>query len=163
MKKGGKDKSAGMAIMAVGILIGIGAMTLQVTSIARYGARMMPLVVASSLFVLGLTIFLQGRRVEKAERDSAGEQAEAEMKKPNIPSLPVTLTFILLAAYVLAINPIGFPIATFAYVLAQTYILSNFNKKKLFQAALIALIGTVSIYYIFTSYFHVLLPSGIFG
>lgn len=163
MKSGGKDRYAGAVLMAMGVLVGIGGATLQVSSIARYGARMMPLIVASALLVLGLRIFLRGAKQGKGENGPADGAAGPEAARPAGSSLPVTLTFVLLAAYVLAISPIGFPVATFFYVLAQTFILSNFDKKKMFQAFFVALIGTASIYHIFTKYFHILLPSGILG
>ena len=147
--------------MIAGILISIGTTTLQVTEIARYGAKMMPYVVAVALFILGAVIFRQGRRTLAASGSQTNNAGDT--KKTFLPSLPVMLTFFLLAFYVLAIEPIGFPLATFAYVLMQTFVLSDFDKRKLPIAFLIALVGSVTIHYIFTNYFYVLLPSGILG
>ena len=76
----------------------------------------------------------------------------------------IILTFVLLIAYVVLMNVLGFPLMTVCYIFAQTLVLTPKEKYSIQRIGLflcISVLSTAIIYIVFTRCFTLVLPSGI--
>lgn len=76
----------------------------------------------------------------------------------------IILTFVLLIAYVVLMNILGFPLMTVCYIFAQTLVLTPKEKYSIQRIGLflcISVLSTAIIYIVFTRCFTLVLPSGI--
>lgn len=159
MKNGVKDIVSGACLLGLVAVVGIGIALIPSTGLGGAGAKLVPAIIAAALAVLAALIIAEGRGRRGEPAGESGEKTPAHPRE----RLPVRLTFALLAIYVFAIEPAGFLLATFVYLTAQMYILSRFDARRLWLFIIIAGAGTTLIYWVFRTYFHVLLPQGIPG
>jgi hypothetical protein len=68
-----------------------------------------------------------------------------------------------MALYALLITKVGFLITTTVYLFIQINILSPKQSRKHLMFAIISVVASVVIYYIFVKVFNLMLPAGILG
>jgi len=73
------------------------------------------------------------------------------------------LTILLILAYVMAFNSVGFLISTAIYLFLQMLVLTPAEKRKLPLLALISIVAPLFIYTLFVYIINTPLPKGIFG
>ena len=96
------------------------------------------------------------------ETPESKDIAEVEAKADAIKSdyLKVALTLGLIAVYALLFPLLGFLVATPIYLCSQIILLMPKNKRKIWQPAVLAVVFTSAIYFLFTTAFLLVLPTG---
>ena len=110
----------------------------------------LPAVVFACMFVFGICRLVVGLRMEKT-----GEKGTL-LKIPK----KTLITAALIAAYALALKPVGFVISSFVYLWLQMLVLQE-EKKHWKLMTIVAVICSLGIYLMFTKVFSVMLPRGI--
>lgn len=115
------------------------------------------------LLVLGLWITIRGFRKRKKYLAEGGKIEKTTFKEALMERREVVASFIALGLYVGLMGPLGFVIATIAYVFAQILILTPREKwkKNYLPAAITAVVTGVALFYIFRYLLNVLLPVGV--
>lgn len=127
-------------------------------------ARFVPYLWGGCLLLLSVILIFRGVRQRKAA------MANGEVTKSNIclgellkEHYEVILTFIFLAIYIALMEPIGFLIMTILFLFAEILILTPKDKRNYIIAAIVAIVFSFGIDFIFVRLLNVLLPLGIFG
>lgn len=84
-----------------------------------------------------------------------------EDTKANINWLTFVLTFIAISVYILLMRPVGFCPSSAAFLFALTCILSEPKERNYVLFAIISVVVSISIYYIFRYGLNLMLPRGI--
>lgn len=142
----------GLAMLGVGM--GYLYMTMQLPRRGTVDATFFPYVLAWAMIGLGaLQCIVTLRRGDYGAR--LGE------KMQNVQKLTVLATLGLVALYILALRPLGFPIATILFLFAQFIVLTPTGQKlNLPLYALLSVISAAVIFMIFRYGFNLLLPAG---
>lgn len=152
-----KDFVSGLTLVLLSIIGFFSTNKFNVSSISSFGnPATVPRLVLLLLFIMSALTMIGAIRRENGS-DEKGEARSLEQK------LPEYLTFVLLVVYVFTVKPIGYVISTAIYLFLQMYVLSCFEKKRIWVFALIAIIVSPLLFYIFRAFFDVLLPAGILG
>lgn len=132
-------------------------------SLEGLSSKFFPRIVIGVLVLLGAIIFLRGLHEAKNFVEPAGEQQGG--KRISVGSLCAMETILAIFIYVLLLEPVGFLLSTVFYLVAQMVILAPpaQTKKNYITFAVIALIASSGIYFLFSMAFHLLLPAGILG
>lgn len=96
-----------------------------------------------------------------AETTSCAPQSEAGADE-DVKSdyAKVVLTLVLIAAYALLFPLLGFPVATPLYLCAQILLLMPKGKRRFIPPLVLSVAFTAAIYFIFTTIFLLVLPTG---
>ena len=157
------------AIWGAAILVVCALMFYATSQIKTFAAmhgldsRFFPHIVAGVLAVLGTILLVRGLIYAK---NYVPDPSEAEKgHKMSVGSRCVLETFIVIFIYVLLIEPLGFLFSTIIYLIAQMIVLypEKLTKKKIILFAVISVVSSVAIYFIFRNVFYLMLPAGILG
>ena len=130
----------------------------DVSSISSYGnPAVVPRFVITIVLILAILILADGVKLLK----QAGAEKVVEPKRSGKELLPIVFTVIILSAYILCLKQVGFVVSTIIYMSLQMYILSCFDRRKLWMYFLIAFVTTPLLYWMFRTFFNVLLPAGV--
>ena len=152
-----KDFISGLLLVILTLFAWFSTKNFDKSSISAYGnPATVPRVIIIILFAFAVMIMIDG--LKKKNEDN---KTKSKDPVPLIQKLPELLTFILLTLYVALLRKVGFVITTAVYLFFQIFVLSNFNIKKSWQYALIAVIVSPILYYLFRVYFNVFLPAGV--
>lgn len=116
-----------------------------------------PKVWGGCLLVLSIILIIRGFR---------GLQKEGQLDKFNLwdkvkEHWEVVGTFILLTIYIGIMDYLGFVIASMIYIFFQILVLTPKEKRNYKMAGILAVIFSISIYYVFVEWLMVLLPVGL--
>ena len=104
---------------------------------------------------------------ENTELDVAQALAEAEALEEEAESdkTSIIMTIIALALFALLIEPLGFLISSFIYMVLQSFVLTlkQERKKKAVFIIILSAVFAVAVYLIFTRGLGLMLPKGILG
>ena len=93
--------------------------------------------------------------------------ADAEkMEDPEVLSRKdIILTVVNLVVYALLLDPLGFIISTIVYIFAQGVLMTKIaeRKKKIIPIAILSVVSSVVIYFLFNNLLLLMLPEGLFG
>ncbi len=153
------DYISAIAGLVYGGLFLLGSITMQVKGRAGdVGAAFMPRLVGGLIVLLSLIYLgtlLRNRKEENAEAESDS--------KSSYSINGVIKTCVLLLAYLVLIQVLGFVIASILYLFIQMNLLApEINKRQLMISGVIAVILPIIVYQVFTRAFSLLLPSGMF-
>lgn len=143
----------GMAMLAVGL--GYLFMTMALPRRGFVDSAFVPYILAIALCLLGTLQLLAGKKLPK-------NAAKADQEKAVIDYLSVIKSFALVIIYVALLEKVGFVIMTALYLYVQFIVLTPLDQKAnhlLYTA--IAVIASVSIYFLFRQGFDLLLPAGL--
>lgn len=143
----------------------------QTTTIKIFGgatggvnARTVPEIWGSCLLILSIILIVRSiYGMAKAKKNPTLPE-QGNFIKNLIDKREVVYTFALLIGYAALMKPVGFIITSIIYVFLQILILTPINKrsrKVTGTAAVMAVTFSTVLYYVFTTYFMVLLPPGI--
>lgn len=161
MLKKYKDAILGGATILLGVGLYILSFGIKSVALNLVKADFFPRLIAALLVVLGVILLITGLKKAKQYQDD-GEKDLPFWKNDGSVSMLETLA--LIAAYVLLMKPLGFIIATFAYLVAQMYVLTpkdKRTKKNLVLFVLISLVASFAVYLLFVKVFYLMLPAGI--
>lgn len=123
------------------------------SKVMRVGPAFVPKIVA--WLTLGLALILTVTSLRKLKSiPAAAVPDEKEYGR-------VLLTICVFGTYVMFFEVLGFPLATFLYLLAQMPIMAPKEKINPLLFAGIALVTSVGVYYIFKFWLDVMLPVGL--
>ncbi len=139
---------AGLSVLAIWYILVAGNIRLGAGNLADIGPRAMPLIYGSLLLILGIALII--RTIIEAQG------ASSEAKDSGL-SLKSILSAGLAIVYALLIPRIGFVISSTALLLCTTKVISN-NKQNYWKLALVYLLFSLAISFVFSRWFFVSLP-----
>lgn len=156
MKAGSRDVLSGTILLALatGIFI-LGAGIKRILPIG-VGSGFFPKVVAVLLAVVALSIIWSGW---KALRVDGGVVARLSREQCRV----VFATLALIGLYVFLMEPVGFLVSTFVYLVCQFAVLAPSEDRHWKWFIGIAVAATLLIYFAFVYFFDLILPVGILG
>lgn len=136
------------------------AKLLPKSTVMDIGPDFMPTCVGALTFVLAavlLVLSVKNFKLNAAEAEKAGPE--------NLDYKRVLMSFILILVYVYALQPVGFIISTIVYLPVQMFILApadQRDQKSIIQLAVISVLFTFVVFFLFRYGFKIVLPAGIF-
>ena len=155
------DMVVGVFFMALGALLVIMARMLPKSQVMDIGPDFMPTVIGSVTFILAAiltALSVKNFKMHVKELEHA-EIPECDYKR-------VISSIILVLAYVFILKPIGFLISTLLYLMFQMVVLSPDDErdvKHMVRLAVINVVFTLVVYFLFRYGFKIVLPAGIFS
>jgi putative tricarboxylic transport membrane protein len=145
-------------------LVGIG-MLADAINFGRFisggiGADFFPKIISSALILMGLLLGAEGYRVV---REQAGKHQGASQEAIKNNYLEFAAVLGVLTVYVIVLRPLGFILSTVPFTFLLILILSSRENRRVPLFAIIAVIVTVAVYFLFVKVFYVMLPVGILG
>ena len=119
------------------------------------GPRFAPNIIAAITFGVALLLTITSIQEIMRTRAEAEEKEQLEYRR-------VFLSMFVFCCYVYSFGPLGFPVATFIYLVAQMVVMAPKEKVNIPLFLFIALVTTGLVYYLFRYQLDVLLPQGIF-
>ncbi len=154
------DIVVGVFFMALSAVLIAMAKMLPKSKVMEIGPDFMPLVIGVVTFILAaiLTFLsIKNFKMHAAEID-ASKIEDCDYKR-------VLESIILVLIYVFALQPVGFIVTTLVFLLLQMLVLSpddQRGKKQIIQLAVIDVIFTMVVFFLFRYGFKIVLPAGIF-
>jgi putative tricarboxylic transport membrane protein len=157
IKQGAKSELAFVgSLFALGVLVFWDTWRTELPEInLTISPKLFPYVVSVLLMVLSTILFIQVLRGNLALPE--GLEPGEKIEKSDLRTFLIVLSSLF--AYLLLIERGGFVIANTVTFIGISY---SFGNKKLMKAAGIAVLLSTIIYFSFTKFLHVALPSGIF-
>ena len=147
-----KNLVVSLVFMAFGIFLFVESMGIKHMMKNDVGSAFFPKVVAVA--ITGVSVI----RLIMTLREPAGER-----KKSNSDLKGGWLTIVLIAAYVMAFQPVGFIISTMVYLFLQILVLVPKEKRSWPLTVIISVAAPIAIYALFTYAISSPLPKGIWG
>lgn len=163
-----KNIISAIFFILLSIALFIGSYFLHQSTSDALGPQFFPRIAGIALFILSAISLTQNLVKVKKETPDVGQEKE-DFSGKSIKELKPSfiLTIILLIAYVLLLDKIGFVIMTGIYLFCQIMLLMPAgyirHKGPLISTVLIAVITPLVLYYLFKNGFEIFLPAGIFG
>ena len=151
----------------------IATFNIEALTDSRVGADFMPKIIAVLIAIMSIPVIVNGFKREKViesdgksavSDDSEVSVSEAKEETDNEKSyISLVLTIILLFVYLFLIPIIGFLIATSAYLIIQMLLFSEWTIRNAIRYAIISIVTSTIVYFVFRNAFYVMLPAGILG
>lgn len=154
------DIVVGVFFMALSACMMVAAKMLPKSKVMEIGPDFMPMCIGVVTFVLAAVLTflnIKNMKMRAAEIDVASI-AECDYKR-------VLSSIILVLIYVFTLKPIGFLVTTVIYLMLQMLVLSpddKRDKKSVIQLAVINVVFTLVVFFLFRYGFKIVLPAGIF-
>ncbi|WP_339251615.1 tripartite tricarboxylate transporter TctB family protein [Sporosarcina sp. FSL W8-0480] len=158
-----RDVQSGIFLLIVSVIMFSATLSFKKLTTSLVGPAFMPQVIAGLIALMALAIIIQGIRNVKAERvkEASSDVVTKKDPKDEVTYRPVILTFILMAVYVAVMPFVGFLITTAVYMFIQMMILSDKPERRWLLFAVVSVVASATIYYVFRNVFYVMLPSGL--
>ena len=144
----------GLFFMGLAAFYAFLASDLPASQVGSLGPRLMPNIIAGITFVTALLLVAASSKSLVKAPDAAEEKEPIEYRR-------VLLTMIVFCAYVYSFGPLGFPVATFIYLMLQMIIMTPREKANFPAFFTISLVTSGLVYYLFRYRLNVMLPQGI--
>lgn len=154
------DIVVGIFFMVLSAIMIVMAQMLPKSKVMDIGPDFMPMVIGVVTFVLAaLLLFLSVKnfKVNVKEIDAASI--------PDCDYKRVLASILLVLVYVFMLQPVGFIVCTLVFLLLQMLVLSpddERGKKDIIKLAVIDVIFTLVVFFLFRYGFKIVLPAGIF-
>lgn len=151
------DIVVGVFFMVLGAILYFAAAALPKSTVMDIGPDFMPKVTAILIFILALALTIQsvmGLKDKEIDPDSI----------PKCDYKRVITSIILMLIYVFAMRPVGFIVTTLVYLPLQMLVLSPDDQRGVKNIAVLAVIDvifTLAVYFLFRYAFMIMLPRGI--
>ena len=156
-----KEALIGCIFIILSIVMYVEAGKLPPNLLGGMGPDFMPKVVSSGMGILGILQLITGIRRSAAGEKSGEPEDKNEEDQPEY--LRVLLTVLAFGIYVFTMQSVGFLLTSVIYFFIQMMILSPKEKRRPVLYAIISLVFTVAVYFIFRNGLNVMLPRGILG
>lgn len=154
------DIIVGVFFMVLSVMLMMMAKMLPKSKVMEIGPDFMPLVIGGVTFVLAaLLTFLSIKNFKMHEKELE------DTVLPECDYKRVLSSIILVLIYVFLLQPVGFLISTMVYLLLQMLVLSPDEErdvKHMIRLAVIDVIFTLVVFFLFRYGFKIVLPAGIF-
>lgn len=157
LKKYG-DLVLGIVFAVFAIAMYVGADALPPNLLGGVGSDFVPKIIAIGILILVVFQLKAGITTLKNYKPDA---AEADEDKPEYRRVVATIA--VLTAYVFLMSTVGFMISSAVYLFLQILILTPKGRKNYILFAVIAIVASAAIYFIFKNCLNVMLPAGFLG
>lgn len=154
------DIVVGVFFMVLSAVLMVMAHMLPKSKVMEIGPDFMPMCIGVVTFILAtiLTFLnIKNFKMKAAELESA-EIPDCDYKR-------VLSSIILVLVYVFALSPVGFILSTMVYLVLQMLVLAPDEvrtKKETIKLAIISVVFTLIVFFLFRYGFKIVLPAGIF-
>lgn len=146
-----QERTAGLVFAIFGVATGVYSFTaLKIGSISQPGPGLFPLICGFGIVLLCLIWLFQHR---KETSRSAPLWFEDNWHGPLI-------AVVIMVVYTALMEDLGYVLSTFLFLIAWQMII---EREKWRKTAIVAVVGTLSMYLLFVFILKVALPEGIFG
>ena len=152
-----KEVLLGITMLLIGVVLIFATTQIQLRVDTRIDARFVPYILGAACILLGVLQCTGSLAMLKK-----GDPSKTEAKEPSDPK-SVILTFLLIVVYVSTLRYIGFLINNIWMMFLMMMLLSPKEKWRYGQFALISVLSTVIIYYLFRNGLDLMLPDGLLG
>lgn len=152
------DLITGLIFLGLSVAIFIASGFLEASLMGGLGADFMPRVLAVVTAVLAVIEIRQGVITIRNYNSGYAENEEQNDR------LRVLLTILVFAGFVLLMQPLGFILSAVIYLFLQILILAPEDQRKakhIVMYAVISVVVSIAVYYIFRYGLSVMLPTGI--
>ncbi|MGE4283175.1 MAG: tripartite tricarboxylate transporter TctB family protein [Clostridia bacterium] len=157
-----RDIISGSILLLLASIIFIESFSIKKLDISSLSAQFVPQLASILLALIALFIIYGGfKQLKKLKSVSITEDDVS--KKEGSKNIFGIATFALITLYVSLLDTLGFIIMTSIYLFFQFIILAEKEDRKLPIFAVVSVVVSVSIYYIFLLAFQLSLPAGILG
>lgn len=154
------DIVVGVFFMVLSAILMAMAQMLPKSKVMDIGPDFMPMVIGCVTFILAAILtFLNIKNFKMRAKELEGVEI------PSCDYKRVFSSVILVLVYVFALQPVGFIISTLVFLLLQMLVLSpddERDKKHIIMLAVIDIIFTMVVFFLFRYGFKIVLPAGIF-
>jgi putative tricarboxylic transport membrane protein len=146
------DTISGLFLIAVALVAGAAAQFLPTTIAKEFaGPSFMPTLLSIALGICGAGIVVKARSIPQTDRMPGWSQTD------RAGAIRIAVVAGAVAAYNLLLEPLGYLIVTFAFLVFMLFYL----KVSWFLNLIISLIATISTYALFVIWLKVVLPMGL--
>jgi putative tricarboxylic transport membrane protein len=174
MMKGGfsmakfRELFSGVAFFAFSIFLYALSYQIKMTKADPIGPQFFPRLVALLIALLSILSIVRGisqirERNMKSKRVANSDDKTKASYKPNYSFL---FSILLLIAYMLFIQKIGFILLSIVYLFFQIYLISpkeELKRRNLIIYGIISVCVPIALYFVFYNAFNIFLPPGILG
>lgn len=155
-----KDIIGAGALLVFAVLTFAFSFTIRKTAVSKVGSEVFPRLIGAILVVIGIALMIDAVKRRLACRRGAAEGGRQACEDAFFDS-SVVLTPVYILGYFLLVVPLGFLVATTAYLALQIRALAVGNKKGLPVLAAVAFLFSAAVYFLFRIAFNLYLPAGI--
>lgn len=152
------DIIVGVFFMILSGFVVVLSRSLPKSAIMAIGPEFMPTVIGAVTFVLALLLTVISIVNVKNKVIDIDEAVKNDYVR-------VLGSFIVIVAYVMILRPVGFILSTIVYLPIQMFLLAPVEKrggKEIIKLAVIAVVFTLVVFFLFRYGFKIILPQGIF-
>jgi putative tricarboxylic transport membrane protein len=160
------DIISALVLIVVSIVVFFASDQLEAKTRMDIGPDFMPKLVAALTFLLSLLLLAQ------AVQRNMGLSPQCQM--PDVDRGPVRqgdlieryadwISLLLILAYTIAFEPLGFVLSTTIFLFLQFVVMSRSGERRYIRFALVAGVVSAVSYYVFLKLFYVFLPTGLLG
>lgn len=158
-----KNIQSGIFLLLVSVVMFVATLSFKQLTTSQVGPAFMPQIISALIGLMSIAIIIEGyRKVKsgtKGDPDEEGEEVQGNAKE--ISYRPVIQSFVLMAIYVAVMPVVGFLITTMLYMFLQMMILSSKPERRWLLFAIVSVVASSVIYYVFRNVFYIMLPSGL--
>ncbi len=148
-----KNILTSVVFLAFGAFVYVQSLGIKHMMANDVGSAFFPKVISVAMIaVAAIRLVMALREPEKEKKGDTGNDAKGGL-----------ITILLILAYVMAFNSVGFLISTAIYLFLQMLVLTPAEKRKLPMLAIISIVAPLFIYTLFVYVINTPLPKGIFG
>lgn len=154
------DIAVGIFFMMLSAAVMVMARMLPKSKVMDIGPDFMPMCIGGVTFIVAAILTVLSIREFKAK---AAKIVESDL--PDCDYKRVLESILLVLVYVYVLQPVGFLLSTFIFLMLQMWVLSpddERGKKEIIKLAVINLIFTLIVFFLFRYGFKIVLPAGIF-
>lgn len=113
-----------------------------------------------AILLIALCIYVLGRTLIRIRKES-GAAEKRTFKRLLLDNYESILSLILMAVYYGLMKPLGFILATILYLYGQILLLQRKEERNFWIPAVLAVVASTLIYYVFRYRLEIVLPQGI--
>lgn len=159
-----KKKERGVALLFFAFSLSLLVMSypLHTKGVATIGPGFMPTVIGGLLMFLSIVLFVvNSTRVGKVVGQTEEENKENKENKASIDLFRTIETMILLIAYVVLLDVLGFTLITFIYLFLQFMIFADtMSARVVIRNLVLSVASTAAIVFVFGGLLNLFLPKG---
>jgi phosphate/sulfate permease len=164
------DIYSSVFLLLFSVVYFIATFYLREMTVSAIGSEFVPRLVAIGIFILSVALLLKSIKQLKLQKyeevKEQQEQSNQEVKSNEssmTKALNVIATIGLIAVYIFLMPMIGFIITTILYLFIQFVLLAPKSQRNYLLFITLAIVVSVSVYYVFKFVLHLMLPAGILG
>ncbi|MCM3636605.1 tripartite tricarboxylate transporter TctB family protein [Sporosarcina luteola] len=158
-----REVQSGFLLLLVSGVMFTATLSFKKMTTTAIGPAFMPQVISILIALVSLAVIYEGYKKVKAakEVDSTIKAEDAEAVDKGVSYKPVIVSFVLMAFYVVIMPIVGFLITTAVFMFIQMMVLSSKLERRWLLFAVVSVVSSVIIYYVFRNVFYIMLPSGL--